>query len=68
LIHVTQRADASHKIGKLKSKMAYRSLRLSALVLTAIFSPTPRPISARPKTWKNGCSEPDGNTRATRAA
>ncbi len=28
LINVTQRADASHVIGKLKSKAAYRSLRL----------------------------------------
>jgi integrase len=36
LINVTQRADASHKIGKLKSKMAYRSLRLSPLVLNAL--------------------------------
>jgi integrase len=35
-INVTQRADASHKIGKLKSKMAYRSLRLSAVVLNAL--------------------------------
>jgi integrase len=35
-INVTQRADASHKIGKLKSKMAYRSLRLSAVVLHAL--------------------------------
>jgi integrase len=35
-INVTQRADASHKIGKLKSKMAYRSLRLSPLVLNAL--------------------------------
>jgi integrase len=31
-INVTQRADASHKIGKLKSKAAYRSLRLSAVL------------------------------------
>jgi len=36
LINVTQRADASHKIGKLKSKMAYRSLRLSPVVLNAL--------------------------------
>jgi integrase len=36
LINVTQRADASHKIGKLKSKMAYRALRLSPLVLNAL--------------------------------
>jgi integrase len=35
-IHVNQRADASHKIGKLKSKAAYRSLRLSSLVLNAL--------------------------------
>src|SRR6202051_3231245 len=35
-INVTQRADASHKIGKLKSKMAYRSLRLSAVVLNSL--------------------------------
>jgi|SRR5438034_3894010 len=35
-INVTQRADASHNIGKLKSKMAYRSLRLSPLVLNAL--------------------------------
>jgi integrase len=35
-INVTQRADASHKIGKLKSKMAYRALRLSSLVLNAL--------------------------------
>jgi integrase len=35
-INVTQRADASHKIGKLKSKAAYRSLRLSPLVLNAL--------------------------------
>jgi integrase len=36
LINVTQRADASHVIGKLKSKAAYRSLRLSPLVLNAL--------------------------------
>jgi integrase len=36
MINVTQRADASHKIGKLKTKMAYRSLRLSPLVLNAL--------------------------------
>jgi integrase len=35
-INLTQRADASHKIGKLKSKAAYRSLRLSPLVLNAL--------------------------------
>jgi integrase len=35
-INVTQRADASHKIGKLKSKAAYRSIRLSSLVLNAL--------------------------------
>jgi integrase len=35
-INVTPRADASHKIGKLKSKAAYRSLRLSPLVLNAL--------------------------------
>jgi integrase len=36
IINVTQRADASHKIGKLKSKMAYRALRLSPQVLNAL--------------------------------
>jgi integrase len=36
LIKVTQRADASHVIGKLKSKAAYRSLRLSPMVLNAL--------------------------------
>jgi len=35
-INVTQRADASHKIGKLKSKAAYRSIRLSSLALNAL--------------------------------
>ena len=35
-INVTQRADASHKIGRLKSKAAYRSLRLSPVVLNAL--------------------------------
>jgi integrase len=35
-INVSQRADASHRIGKLKSKAAYRSLRLSTLVLNAL--------------------------------
>jgi len=35
-INLTQRADASHKIGKLKSKAAYRSIRLSPLVLNAL--------------------------------
>jgi integrase len=47
LINVTQRADASHKIGKLKSKMAYRSLRLSSLVLNAL------------REWKLGCPKGD---------
>jgi len=46
-INVTQRADASHKIGRLKSKMAYRSLRLSPLVLNAL------------REWKLVC--PKGN-------
>jgi integrase len=36
LINVSQRADASHKIGKLKSKAAYRAVRLSPLVLNAL--------------------------------
>jgi integrase len=35
-VNVCQRADASHKIGKLKSKAAYRSLRLSPVVLNAL--------------------------------
>jgi integrase len=47
LINVTQRADASHKIGKLKSKMAYRSLRLSSLVLNAL------------REWKMACPKGD---------
>ena len=36
LIHVTQRADASHRIGKLKSKAAYRMLRMPPMVLNAL--------------------------------
>ena len=36
MIKVTQRADASHIIGKLKSKAAYRSLRLSSLLLNSL--------------------------------
>jgi integrase len=47
LINVTQRADASHKIGKLKSKMAYRSLRLSSLVLNTL------------REWKLACPKSD---------
>lgn len=47
LIKVTQRADASHKIGRLKSKMAYRSLRLSPLVLNAL------------REWKLACPKGD---------
>ena len=47
LIKLTQRADASHKVGKLKSKMAYRSLRLSSLVLNAL------------KEWKLACPKGD---------
>lgn len=47
IINVTQRADASHKIGKLKSKMAYRSLRLSSLVLNAL------------REWKLTCPKGD---------
>ena len=35
-INVTQRADASHKIGKLKSKSAYRSIPLPPMVLNAL--------------------------------
>lgn len=35
-INVTQRADSSHRIGRLKSKSAYRSLRLPPLVLNAL--------------------------------
>jgi integrase len=35
-INVTQRADASHKIGKLKSKSAYRSTPLPPMVLNAL--------------------------------
>jgi len=37
-INVTQRADASHKIGKLKSKAAYRSLRLTAHTIAKFLS------------------------------
>ena len=47
LINVTQRADASHKIGNLKSKMAYRSLRLSSLALNAL------------REWKLACPKSD---------
>jgi integrase len=47
LINVTQRADASHKIGRLKSKLAYRSLRLSSLVLNAL------------REWKLACPKGD---------
>jgi integrase len=47
LINVNQRADASHKIGKLKSKAAYRSLRLSTLVLNAL------------REWKLACPKGD---------
>jgi integrase len=47
LINVTQRADASHNIGKLKSKAAYRSLRLSPLVLNAL------------REWKLACPKGD---------
>jgi integrase len=46
-INVTQRADASHKIGKLKSRAAYRSLRLSPLVLNAL------------REWKLTCPKGD---------
>ncbi len=46
-INVAQRADASHKIGKLKSKAAYRSLRLSPLVLNAL------------REWKLVCPKAD---------
>lgn len=46
-INVSQRADASHKIGKLKSKAAYRSLRLSPLVLNAL------------REWKLTCPKGD---------
>lgn len=44
---MTQRADASHNIGKLKSKAAYRSLRLAALVLNAL------------REWKLACPKGD---------
>lgn len=47
LINVTQRADASHNIGNLKSKAAYRSLRLSPLVLNAL------------REWKLACPKGD---------
>jgi integrase len=47
LISVTQRADASHVIGKLKSKAAYRSLRLSPMVLNAL------------REWKLTCPKGD---------
>jgi integrase len=47
LINITQRADASHNIGKLKSKAAYRSLRLSPLVLNAL------------REWKLACPKGD---------
>lgn len=46
-IALTQRADASHNIGKLKSKAAYRSLRLSPLVLNAL------------REWKLACPKGD---------
>jgi integrase len=35
-LNVAQRADASHKIGKLKSKSAYRSIPLPPIVLNAL--------------------------------
>jgi integrase len=35
-INVAQRADASHKIGRLKSKSAYRSIPLPPIVLNAL--------------------------------
>ena len=47
LISVNQRADASHVIGKLKSKAAYRSLRMSPMVLNAL------------REWKLTCPKGD---------
>ncbi len=47
MINVAQRADASHNIGKLKSKAAYRSLRLAPLVLNAL------------REWKLTCPKGD---------
>ena len=35
-LNLTQRADASHKIGKLKSKAAYRSIPCPPMVLNAL--------------------------------
>jgi integrase len=46
-INVNQRADASHKIGKLKSKAAYRSVRLSPMVVNAL------------REWKLTCPKGD---------
>ena len=46
-VSVSQRADASHKIGRLKSKAAYRTLRLSPLVLNAL------------REWKLACPKGD---------
>jgi integrase len=36
LIHVTQRADAKHRIGKLKSKSGYRSIPMPSQVVKAL--------------------------------
>jgi integrase len=46
-INVAQRADASHKIGKLKSKSAYRSIPLPSMVLNAL------------REWKLKCPKGD---------
>jgi integrase len=35
-LNVTQRADASHKIGKLKSKSGYRTIPLPSIVINAL--------------------------------
>ena len=47
VIDVKQRADASHKLGKLKSKSGYRSIQMPSIVVNAL------------KEWRLACPKGD---------
>jgi integrase len=50
-LHLTQRADASHQLGKLKSKAAYRSIPCPPIVMNAL------------REWKLVCPKRDTGTK-----
>jgi integrase len=56
-LNLTQRADASHRIGRFKSKAAYRSIPCPPIVINALreFLNSERRFALQKKRWHRDC-------------